>query len=69
MRLPPKIPILAERRQYLGTDWGRFDVSELMVSMDGRLCPLREMDVDFRFAPPPGWIGHIERTGPSAWTA
>ncbi len=57
-----KIPVLAERRQYLGAGWGRFDVSELMVSMDGHPCRLQDVDLDFRFAPPPGWLGHIERT-------
>lgn len=66
---PEKIPMLAERRQYLGVEWGQFTLDDLAVSMDGRPRRLRELDVDFRFAPPPGWLGHIERAGPRQRTA
>lgn len=63
---PDKIPVLAERRQYRGVQWGRFTLNDLVVTIDGRPCPLFEMGVNFQFAPPPGWIGHIERPGRTA---
>jgi len=61
---PQKIPMLAERDQFLGVKWGRFAPGELVVAMNDRECRLQDLAVDFRFAPSPGWIGHIERTAP-----
>ena len=63
---PEKIPVLAERRQYLGVKWGRFDLSALTLSLDGRPRRLVEAGVNYRFEPPPGWIGHIERDSSAA---
>ena len=60
---PAKIPSLSQRRQYLGVGWGKFELPELVVALDGSPCRLMDSDINFRFLPPPGWIGHIERTG------
>ena len=56
-----RLPIIAERRRYLGSAWGRFDIETLPVTVDGRTAPLKAFDINHRFAPPPGWAGHIER--------
>jgi len=58
---PDAIPMLAERRQYLGGSWGEFDLAELTVAIDGHAGSLVATDVNFEFAPAPGWRGHIER--------
>ncbi len=65
---PDAIPMLAERRQYLGGEWGAFDLANLTVAVDGRVQPLVQADINFQFAPAPGWRGHIERA-PAARTA
>jgi hypothetical protein len=58
---PDAIPMLARRREFLGTDWGGFDLEDLQISLDGREQRLVECLVNFEFAPAPGWLGHIER--------
>jgi hypothetical protein len=58
---PALIPVLAERGQFLGSEWGAFAIGDLMIAVDGRACRLRDAGINFHFAPPPGWIGHIER--------
>ena len=66
---PERIPMIAERRQYLGEGWGRFDLQDVMVSIDGHESPLLSTDVNFHFAPAPGWAGHIERRDRSTRSA
>ncbi|MGE3489587.1 MAG: DUF362 domain-containing protein [Vicinamibacterales bacterium] len=56
-----RIPMLAERHQYLGGGWGQLPAGELKIAMDDVECRLHDLAVDFHFAPSPGWIGHIER--------
>ncbi|MGE3489585.1 MAG: DUF362 domain-containing protein [Vicinamibacterales bacterium] len=58
-----RLPIIAERRRYLGPEWGRFDSNVLPVSLDGRETTLAEITAGDPFVPPPGWAGHIERAG------
>lgn len=58
---PVSVPLVAERRRYLGPDWGRFDLDRLPVGVDGEEVRLSEVRMDFGFAPPPGWVGHVER--------
>lgn len=58
---PEQLPIVVERRRYLGPEWGRFDLDALPVQLDGRSAPLTAFDVNHDFLPPPGWIGHIQR--------
>ena len=58
---PAAIPVLAERRQFMGTGWGGFDVDELTIQVDGNPVRLTQSEINFHFAPPPGWLGHIER--------
>mgnify|MGYP001569371018 CR=1 FL=1 len=58
---PGAIPMLARRREYLGGEWGDFDLAALTVSIDGEVRPLADTAINFQFAPAPGWLGHIER--------
>lgn len=58
---PSRVPIVAERGRYLGPSWGRFDLTSLPVTIDGVRRPLAAHDVNHAFAPPPGWVGHVER--------
>jgi uncharacterized protein (DUF362 family) len=58
---PARMPLLAERHAYLGPDWGDFELGDLVVEIDDRPVRLTQSGIDFRFAPPPGWRGHIER--------
>lgn len=58
---PGRLPIVAERRRYLGPEWGGFDLATLLVTLDGRTASLTAFDVNHGFVPPPGWVGHIER--------
>lgn len=55
-----RLPLIRAREEYLGPDWGDFECETLPVQLDGHLTELGGMGVNFRFAPPPGWRGHIE---------
>lgn len=61
-----RLPIIAERRRYLGPEWGRFERDALPVTLDGESGMLTSFDLNHRFAPPPGWVGHIERPATTA---
>lgn len=58
---PDAIPMLSERRGFLGVGWGGFDLRELQISIDGVAQRLLDCPLNFHFAPAPGWLGHIER--------
>lgn len=58
---PGRIPVLSERAQFLGADWGRFKMADLFAEMDGAQLRVLDTPHNFEFAPPPGWRGHIER--------
>jgi hypothetical protein len=58
---PAAMPMLSRRAEFLGANWGGFDLPELMVSVDGRARRLVECSTNFAFKPAPGWTGHIER--------
>ena len=58
---PNKIPVIERRKQFAGSDWGRFSLEELEVAMDGDPQALVNSPINFHFAPPPGWRDHIER--------
>jgi uncharacterized protein (DUF362 family) len=61
---PSRIPVLSERRQFLGGDWGAFEERAPMMRVDGDERPLRDWPIHFAFVPPPGWLGHVERERP-----
>ena len=58
---PEKLPIIERRGEYLGPDWGKFFLNQLSVELDGKKESLRAWDVNFHFAPSPGWRNYIER--------
>lgn len=58
---PDKVPVLAQRAGYAGPAWGDFELNDLAVEVDGRRMKLADSDINFHFAPPPGWRDHIER--------
>jgi uncharacterized protein (DUF362 family) len=58
---PDKIPVLRQRHEYAGPDWGDFDVAGLSLEVDSQPVRLAESAINFRFVPPPGWREHIER--------
>lgn len=59
---PARIPILSERGQFLGASWGRFALDALNVTVDGVAGRLVDSAINLKFAPPPGWLGHVERS-------
>lgn len=59
---PDAMPMLAQRHEFLGAEWGRFNLPSLVVSIDGRELRLMDCATNFAFTPAPGWLGHIERT-------
>jgi hypothetical protein len=58
---PDAVLMLSQRHEYLGHDWGRFALNDLMVTVDGAPQRLCDSPINFSFAPAPGWRGHIER--------
>jgi uncharacterized protein (DUF362 family) len=58
---PEKLPIIARRSNYAGLNWGNFELSGLKVDLDGNVMKPLESNINFRFAPPPGWREHVER--------
>lgn len=56
-----KVPLLAHRREFAGSDWGQFDLAGLAAELDGRSIRVAESPINFRFVPAPGWRNHIER--------
>jgi uncharacterized protein (DUF362 family) len=58
---PEKVPVISRRREYAGPDWGKFELSDLTVRLDGQKVNVLSSPINFRFAPPPGWRNQIER--------
>ena len=58
---PLKVPLVARHLDYLGPNWGRFDWNTLEAELDGKPLRLAQSELNFRFAPPPGWRCHVER--------
>lgn len=58
---PEKIPVLARRREYLGSSWGDFGLDNLLLIFDGQTKRLVDVPTNLHFRPAPGWAGHIER--------
>lgn len=56
-----RLPIIARREQFAGVEWGNFDVDDLPILLDGNPVKLVETNINFEFAPPPGWREHVER--------
>ena len=56
-----KIPLLANRNQFAGCDWGKFSSTGLEAELDGKKIRVQDSPLNFKFIPPPGWRGHIER--------
>lgn len=56
-----RMPILSQRANYMGPAWGDFDMKALQVAVDDQVAPLAAFPRPAAFAPPPGWIGHVER--------
>lgn len=56
-----KIALLANRREFAGVNWGAFDLKELEAELDGKKIRVQDSPLNFKFVPPPGWRGHIER--------
>ena len=59
---PARLPILANRDHYRGAGWGKFSIADVVVSIDGRPRALPAVEERHDFQPPPGWIGHVERS-------
>jgi hypothetical protein len=58
---PAKIPLLAQRGQFAGPDWGDFSLEQLQTWMNDEIIRLLDSPINLKFAPPPGWRNHIER--------
>jgi hypothetical protein len=58
---PAKLPLIAQRRQFTGVNWGQFDLPDLEVELDGHRARALDSSINFEFLPPPGWRGYIER--------
>lgn len=58
---PLRIPVLAEREQFMGSHWGDFDLASLPITLDGVTTRVVESGLNFHFTAPPGWLGHVER--------
>ncbi len=58
---PDALPMLARRHEFIGQQWGKFDLEDLVIAVDGVSQRLIDAPINFNFAPAPGWLGHIER--------
>jgi uncharacterized protein (DUF362 family) len=58
---PALMPLLSERKAYMGEDWGQFDLNDLYISFNDIVLPLTRLEQNYKFHPPKGWTGHIER--------
>jgi uncharacterized protein (DUF362 family) len=58
---PETVPVVAQRKIFAGIGWGRFELNELEVEMDGSRTRIVDSPLNFRFVPPPGWRNYIER--------
>jgi len=58
---PAKLPVIAQRKQFAGPGWGDFELDQLEVELDGQRQCLLDSQINFHFAPPPGWRDYIER--------
>jgi uncharacterized protein (DUF362 family) len=56
-----RLPIIARREHFEGEAWGDFEVDDLSVLLDGNAVKVVESNINFEFAPPPGWREHVER--------
>jgi uncharacterized protein (DUF362 family) len=57
---PARVPLVAQRRSFAGIGWGQFDSGELELELDGRTTRLADSNINFHFAPPPGWRNYVE---------
>ncbi|HLL25115.1 MAG TPA: DUF362 domain-containing protein [Kofleriaceae bacterium] len=58
---PERIPLLAAARQRLGFGFPDRAPRELRVAMADGEHALADLDINWRFRAPDGWLGHIER--------
>lgn len=58
---PDKLPIIEKRAQFAAPGWGDFDLNDLEIELDGQKARLKESEINFHFAAPPGWKNHVER--------
>lgn len=58
---PGRLPVIRERARYLGVGWGRFDLDQLPITLDGTTALLTTFAIRHDFEPPPGWESHVER--------
>jgi uncharacterized protein (DUF362 family) len=58
---PDKLPVISRRAQFAGASWGDFDWAQFTVQLDGQSVKPAESNINFHFAPPPGWRNCIER--------
>jgi len=60
---PMKIPMLAHRREFRDSAWGKFHDDSVTVGVNGMtLTGISSLPILHAFEPPPGWRGHIEQT-------
>ena len=59
--VPEKVPVIDQRRQFNGPDWGQFDLEDLAVELDGKPIKVLQSPINFEFVPPPGWRNCVER--------
>ena len=56
-----KIPLVANHARFPDSELGDFDEDMIRTEVDGFSCRgISSIPVVRRFAPPPGWVGHIE---------
>ncbi len=58
---PRLMPVIEQRKNYLGPAWGEFDLEDLSVDLDGTTTRVLGSPINLGFVPPPGWRHHIER--------
>ena len=56
-----KLPLIAHRAEFAGPHWGDFALDELEVELDGQRARVVGSELNFHFAPPPGWRNYLER--------
>lgn len=56
-----KIPLLSRAKSFSDIHWGSFDAETVDVTLDGiKVAGIQNLTPLHRFAPPPGWKGHVE---------
>ena len=58
---PRLMPVIEQRKNYLGPAWGEFALEDLSVDLDGTMTRVLGSPINLGFVPPPGWRHHIER--------